>query len=44
MLCVCTDSWWKLFDRFRFMLNTLWVVPSGSLLRFYRYGVFKMYQ
>lgn len=32
----CTDSWWKLFNRFRFALNTLWVVPTGSLLRAYR--------
>lgn len=36
-VAVCpADSWWKLFDRFRFMLNALWVVPSGSMLRAYR--------
>lgn len=32
------DSWWRLFDRFRFLLNALWVVPSGSMLRAYRWG------
>lgn len=49
--CICMgsglyleESWWRLFDRFRYLLNSLWVVPSGSLLRAYSRVMFGPYR
>jgi hypothetical protein len=29
------ESWWRLFERFKALSHTFWIVPSGSLLRAY---------